>query len=227
MSRAGRRSSPLNIPGWRDFPLRARLGRAYGLPAVRRQRRQGAGPGPRGGSVRPPACRDYIAMVVSTGVGGGIVLDGRLLDGAAGNAGHIGHVIVEPDGRACACGARGCLEAEASGTSIAAIVGRPAGRGAARGAAAAPGDARRSGRRVGRQPARPAARRGRRLGGARLRRRLLRRRPGRARPLGAGSRTSARRARDRRAAGARATVPLDRCGRGGLRRARTRRVGDR
>ena len=44
-------------------------------------------------------------MVVSTGVGGGIVLDGRLLDGADGNAGHIGHVIVEPDGRPCACGA--------------------------------------------------------------------------------------------------------------------------
>ncbi len=62
-------------------------------------------------------------MVVSTGVGGGIVLDGRLLDGAAGNAGHIGHVIVVPDGRLCVCGARGCLEAEASGTAIRAITG--------------------------------------------------------------------------------------------------------
>ena len=67
--------------------------------------------------------RDFIAMVVSTGVGGGIVLDGRLLDGAAGNAGHIGHVIVEPDGRLCGCGARGCLEAEASGTGIRAATG--------------------------------------------------------------------------------------------------------
>jgi glucokinase len=64
-------------------------------------------------------------MVVSTGVGGGIVLDGRLLDGAQGNAGHIGHVVVEPDGRLCGCGARGCLEAEASGTAIAAVTGRP------------------------------------------------------------------------------------------------------
>src|SRR5262249_60095234 len=69
---------------------------------------------------------DYLAMVVSTGVGGGIVLDGRLLDGAGGNAGHIGHVIVEPDGHACGCGARGCLEAEASGTAIAKITGAPA-----------------------------------------------------------------------------------------------------
>ncbi len=69
--------------------------------------------------------RDYVAMVVSTGIGGGIVLDGRLLDGARGNAGHIGHVIVVPGGRACGCGTRGCLEAEASGTAIAAITGRP------------------------------------------------------------------------------------------------------
>jgi glucokinase len=65
-------------------------------------------------------------MVVSTGVGGGIVLDGHLLDGESGNAGHIGHVIVEPDGRVCGCGARGCLEAEASGLAIDAVSGRPA-----------------------------------------------------------------------------------------------------
>ncbi len=71
--------------------------------------------------------RDYIAMVVSTGVGGGSVLNGRLLDGRLGNAGHVGHVVVVPDGRACACGGRGCLEAEASGTALAAITGQPAG----------------------------------------------------------------------------------------------------
>ena len=65
-------------------------------------------------------------MVVSTGVGGGIVLDGRLLDGSGGNAGHIGHVVVEPKGRPCACGGRGCLEAEVSGTAIAAMTGKPA-----------------------------------------------------------------------------------------------------
>jgi glucokinase len=64
-------------------------------------------------------------MVVSTGVGGGIVLDGRLLDGADGNAGHIGHVIVEPDGHPCGCGGHGCLEAEVSGTAITALTGRP------------------------------------------------------------------------------------------------------
>jgi glucokinase len=71
-------------------------------------------------------CTDFIAIVVSTGVGGGIVLDGRLLNGRLGNAGHIGHVVVVPDGRDCPCGSRGCLEAEASGTALAALTGQPA-----------------------------------------------------------------------------------------------------
>ena len=106
--------SPLNIPGWRDFPLRRRLAEALGV-AVHIDNDAKAlalGEGWRGAARGE---RDFIAMVVSTGVGGGIVLDGRLLDGADGNAGHIGHVIVEPDGRLCACGGQGCLEAEASG----------------------------------------------------------------------------------------------------------------
>jgi glucokinase len=68
---------------------------------------------------------DVIGMVVSTGVGGGIVSDNKLVTGRLGNAGHIGHVIVEPDGRLCECGACGCLEAHVSGKSIAAITGRP------------------------------------------------------------------------------------------------------
>jgi glucokinase len=134
MSERGELVSPLNIPGWRDFPLRSRLAEHTGLPAAidndakALARAEGWVGAARGAS-------DYLAMVVSTGVGGGLVLDGRLLDGADGNAGHIGHVIVEPDGRRCECGARGCLEAEASGTAIAAALGRPA--------ADAPADVRR------------------------------------------------------------------------------------
>ncbi|MFM8663114.1 MAG: ROK family protein, partial [Acidimicrobiaceae bacterium] len=69
---------------------------------------------------------DVIGMVVSTGVGGGIISQGKILDGRSGNAGHIGHVIVVPDGRLCACGSHGCLEAHASGRSIEAITGKPA-----------------------------------------------------------------------------------------------------
>jgi len=117
--------SPLNIPAWRDFPLRDRMGQATGLPVAVDNDGKALALG-EGWVGAARGCRNFLAMVVSTGVGGGVVVDGRLLDGAAGNAGHVGHVIVEPEGRRCGCGARGCLEAEASGTAIEAITGRPA-----------------------------------------------------------------------------------------------------
>ncbi|HEX8581301.1 MAG TPA: ROK family protein [Acidimicrobiales bacterium] len=125
MTPAGETVSPLNIPAWRGFPLRRRLADAVGLPTHvdNDAKALALGEGWQGAARGE---RHFIAMVVSTGVGGGIVLDGRLLDGAGGNAGHIGHVIVEPDGRVCGCGARGCLEAEASGTGILGATGRPA-----------------------------------------------------------------------------------------------------
>jgi glucokinase len=124
MSADGETVSPLNIPAWREFPLRARLGELLDVPlAVENDAKALAlGEGWRGAA---RGRRHFMAMVVSTGVGGGVVVDGRLLHGAAGNAGHVGHVIVEPDGRRCGCGARGCLEAEASGIAIAASTGRP------------------------------------------------------------------------------------------------------
>lgn len=125
MEAFGDRVSPVNIPQWRGFPLRDRLAGLLGVPVAldNDAKALALAEGWLGAAV---GCPDFIAMVVSTGVGGGIVLNGRLLDGAEGNAGHIGHVIVEPDGHRCGCGARGCLEAEASGTAIAAITGRPA-----------------------------------------------------------------------------------------------------
>jgi glucokinase len=117
--------SPVNIPAWRSFPLRERLAAVLGVPtAVDNDAKALARAEGWLGAAR--GVTDYVALVVSTGVGGGIVLDGRLLHGAHENAGHIGHMIVEPDGRVCGCGARGCLEAEASGTAIAASTGHPA-----------------------------------------------------------------------------------------------------
>jgi len=118
------RVSPLNIPCWRDFPLAPRLREFTGLPVFGDgdAKALALGEGWKGAA---RGHDNFLAMVVSTGVGGGIVLNGKLLDGEGGNAGHIGHVIVEPGGRRCACGARGCLEAEASGPSIEAITGRP------------------------------------------------------------------------------------------------------
>ena len=125
MTAGGASVSPLNIPGWRAFPLRARLAERTELPTFVDNDAKALALG-EGWVGAAAGRRNFLAMVVSTGVGGGIVLDGRLLDGDDGNAGHIGHVIVDPDGHRCPCGAIGCLEAEASGSAIAAITGRPA-----------------------------------------------------------------------------------------------------
>jgi len=112
--------SPLNIPAWRAFPLRERLAERFPGITVRLhndaicmaagEHWRGAGRGR----------RNMLGMVVSTGVGGGLVLDGRLINGATGNAGHIGHVVVDPAGPFCVCGGRGCLEAIARGPALAA-----------------------------------------------------------------------------------------------------------
>jgi len=114
------RVSPLNIPAWRSFPLRERLQERFpqipvrlhndGICMAAGEHWRGAGRGRR--------C--MLGMVVSTGVGGGLVLDGRLINGATGNAGHIGHVVVDPGGPFCTCGGRGCLEAIARGPALAA-----------------------------------------------------------------------------------------------------------
>lgn len=108
-------ASPLNVPAWRDHPLRAvvadlvpgaRVELAIdGLAITLAEHRYGAG---RGAS-------NVMGMVVSTGVGGGLVLDGRGVHGGTGNAGHIGHVQVAGFDDPCLCGRRGCLEAIASG----------------------------------------------------------------------------------------------------------------
>ncbi|MEV0421450.1 ROK family protein [Streptosporangium canum] len=112
--------SPLNMPGWRGFPLRAKLAERFpGVPvrihndavclAVAEHWR-GAGRG----------SANMLGMVVSTGVGGGLILGDRLIDGGSGNAGHIGHIVVDPEGPPCGCGGRGCLEAIARGPGLAA-----------------------------------------------------------------------------------------------------------
>jgi glucokinase len=142
MDRGGEHVSPLNIGAWRDFPLRRRVATLTGLPTWVDNDAKALALG-EGWVGAAEGVANYISMVVSTGIGGGIVLDGHLLDGDSTNAGHIGHVIVEPEGRICPCGAQGCLEAEASGTAIASFTGRPP-------AEAPPGIVERTGRLVGR-----------------------------------------------------------------------------
>ena len=106
--------SPLNIPAWRDFPLRARLAEDLAVPVLLHNDAIALATGEhwRGGGA---GTTNMLAITVSTGVGGGLVLGGRLYHGTSGNAGHFGHIVAEPGGPACPCGGRGCVEAIASG----------------------------------------------------------------------------------------------------------------
>lgn len=125
MTRGGETVSPLNIAAWREFPLRSKLSEALELEVhVDGDARALALAEGVFGAAREQS--SYLSMVVSTGVGGGFVLNGRLLDGESGNAGHVGHLNVVPNGALCACGAYGCLEAEVSGRAIEERSGRPA-----------------------------------------------------------------------------------------------------
>ncbi len=125
MTRGGAEVSPLNIPSWRGFPLRRSLRDALDLDVfVDGDARSLALAEGTFGAAREDT--SYLSMVVSTGVGGGLVIDGRLLDGDSSNAGHIGHLNVVPNGRICSCGAYGCLEAEASGWAIEEMTGHSA-----------------------------------------------------------------------------------------------------
>ncbi|MDN3292865.1 ROK family protein [Streptomyces ficellus] len=111
--------SPVNVPGWRGYPLVERVRRATGgLPVEL----VGDGVAMTAAEHWQGAARGYdnaLCMVVSTGVGGGLVLGGRLHTGPTGNAGHIGHISVDLDGDPCPCGGRGCVERIASGPNIA------------------------------------------------------------------------------------------------------------
>lgn len=119
LDRAAGTVSPVNIPAWRSFPLRDRLRERYGLDV----RMFGDAVAVAVGEHWRGAARgrhNVLGMVVSTGIGGGVILDGRVVPGTTGNAGHIGHVSVDPSGPVCVCGGTGCLEAIASGTNISA-----------------------------------------------------------------------------------------------------------
>jgi glucokinase len=110
--------SPINITAWQRFPIVDRVSEVAGAPVrlggdglcmALGERWRGAGRG----------AQFLLGMVVSTGVGGGLVLDGAPYDGRTGNAGHVGHVVVDPDGGPCSCGGRGCVETIAAGPRMA------------------------------------------------------------------------------------------------------------
>lgn len=129
MARGGVTVSPLHIPSWREFPLLETLSEAIrdaveGPIVIDNDAKAFTlGQGWRG---KAAGRTDYMGVIIGTGVGAGIVVDGHLLHGETSNAGHIGHVVVEPDGIDCRCGGRGCLEAYLSGTAIERETGRSA-----------------------------------------------------------------------------------------------------
>jgi len=117
-ARSGIVTTPPNLPGWKDMPLRQLIQDELGLPtalendanaAALAEHRFGAGVG----------TKHMIYVTASTGIGGGFILNGELYNGATGGAGEIGHMTILPQGPHCGCGNRGCLEALASGRAIA------------------------------------------------------------------------------------------------------------
>lgn len=112
--------NPPNLPGWKKVPLKAILEKAFRKKifiendadaAAVSERMFGAGRG----------SKNMIYITVSTGIGGGVIIDGKLYRGTVGGAGEAGHMMIKFDGRKCGCGNLGCLEAMASGTSMARI----------------------------------------------------------------------------------------------------------
>ena len=113
----------VNVPGWREVPLGRQLTQRLGCRCridndvnlwTLGEWRFGAGRG----------ARHLVCVTLGTGVGGGLLFDGRLHRGAAGSAGEIGHTVVDPRGRRCQCGARGCLEAQVGTAAILSLARR-------------------------------------------------------------------------------------------------------
>ncbi len=111
-------TSPPNLPGWVQVPLSQMIQDALGIPAFLENDANAAALG----EFLFGAGRGYqqiIYITVSTGIGGGFVLNGRLYSGIDGTAAEVGHMTVLPNGPHCRCGNQGCLEAISSGTAIA------------------------------------------------------------------------------------------------------------
>jgi glucokinase len=107
--------SAIKIPAWREFPLRDRLIARFPGQAVRVHNDGIALSVGEHWAGRAAGSNNMLAITVSTGVGGGLILNNQLFHGKSGNAGHVGHLAIDSDGPACGCGGRGCLETVASG----------------------------------------------------------------------------------------------------------------
>ena len=111
-------TEPPNLPGWHDVPLRQIIAERTGLATYLENDANAAAIGEYlyGGG---RGTRNMVYVTVSTGIGGGLILDGQIYHGTSGGAGEIGHMTILARGPHCGCGNRGCLEALASGTALA------------------------------------------------------------------------------------------------------------
>ncbi|MFD7663950.1 ROK family protein [Streptomyces sp. NPDC059788] len=110
--------APPIMPGWDGFPVREALGQELGCPVMVDNDVNLMAVGEQHAGVARTV-RDFLFVKIGTGIGCGIVVGGEVYRGTTGSAGDIGHIQVEPDGRPCACGNRGCLEAYFGGAALA------------------------------------------------------------------------------------------------------------
>lgn len=119
-----------NLPGWRDVPIRDIVQKGLGTKAYLINDANAAALGElHFGAAR--GARNFLYVTVSTGIGGGIVIDGKIYSGAIGAAGEVGHMTIDDAGPVCNCGNRGCWEMLASGTALAREARRRIGQGTA------------------------------------------------------------------------------------------------
>ncbi len=110
---------PPNLPGWDGFALRAAIERRLAQPVLlENDANVAALAEARFGAGQRFDVESLCMLTLGTGVGGGIILHGRILQGMVGMAGEVGHIVIFPEGRACGCGGRGCLEMYASATAL-------------------------------------------------------------------------------------------------------------
>jgi glucokinase len=112
-----------NLDGFDHYPLRDKLAQATGRPCELENDANAAAYAEFWvGAARDPKVRHVVMLTLGTGVGTGIIMDGHIFHGAFGNGAEGGHMIVQPHGRPCGCGQRGCLETYASASHVARIV---------------------------------------------------------------------------------------------------------
>lgn len=117
-SRNGFITCPPNLPGWKNVPIRQIVENALSMKVILENDANVAALAERWvGAAQEND--NFVYMTISTGIGSGIIMDGKLIRGLKGNAGDIGHTVIDPSFGSCTCGQRGCLEAIASGTAIA------------------------------------------------------------------------------------------------------------